>query len=179
MAVQPNFYGTRMIMVVEGANGRGSDFSTIPNPSLEITDMASTTTGGTLAVLIDASATFETDFKNNKIAIGDTVRIPSDNKYTTIKSIDSETQITLNESLFPAVFAATDYQIYKPNDRGCLLYCTANTSNPVLNVVTVGGDEVKVTTLGRTQNLLPFQVLSLKQTGTVTGSPHSLVAIFP
>ena len=77
MAVQPNFYGTRMIMVVEGANGRGSDFSTIPNPSLEITEMASTTTGGTLAVLVDASATFETDFKNNKIAIGDTVRIPS------------------------------------------------------------------------------------------------------
>ena len=164
MAVQPNFYGTRMIMVVEGANGRGSDFSTIPNPSLEITDMASTTTGGTLAVLIDASATFETDFKNNKIAIGDTVRIPSDNKYTTIKSIDSETQITLNESLFPAVFAATDYQIYKPNDRGCLLYCTAgSSSNPVLNVVTAGGDEVKVTTLGREQYLLPFQVLSLKQ----------------
>ena len=68
--------------------------------------MASTTTGGTLAVLIDASATFETDFKNNKIAIGDTVRIPFDNKYTTIKSID-RTQMTLNESVFPAVFAAT------------------------------------------------------------------------
>lgn len=99
MAVQPNFYGTRMITVVEGANGRGSNFSTIPNPSLQITDMASTTTGGTLSVLIDASATFETDFKNNKIAIGDTVRIPSDFKYTTIKSIDSETQMTMNESI--------------------------------------------------------------------------------
>ena len=141
--------------------------------------MASTTTGGTLATLIDSNATFETDFKNNKIAIGDTVRNPADNTYTTIRTIDSETQMTLNENIFPGAFVATAYEIYKPNDRGCLLYCTANANNPVLNVVTVGGDEVKVTTLGRQQHLLPFQVLSLKTTGTLTNSPHSLVAIFP
>tara|TARA_R100001086_G_scaffold250030_1_gene192746 strand:- start:8461 stop:9003 length:543 start_codon:yes stop_codon:yes gene_type:complete len=180
MAVQPNFYGTRMIMVVEGANGRGSNFSTIPNPSLEITDMASTTTTGTTnATLIDSNATFETDFKNNKIAIGDTVRNAADNRYTTIRTIDSETQMTLNENIFPTVFAANAYEIYKPNDRGCLLYCSAGPNNPVLNVVTVGGDEVAFTTLGRLQNLLPFQVLSLKTTGTTTNSPFSLVAIFP
>ena len=56
-----------------------------------------TNTTATDDVLIDSTATFST----NNVSIGDVVANIDENKYATVTVIDSETQLTLSENIFP------------------------------------------------------------------------------
>lgn len=57
-----------------------------------------TNTTATDDVLIDSAATFST----NNVAIGDAVANITGNTYATVTAIDSETQLTLSDNIFPA-----------------------------------------------------------------------------
>ena len=67
-----------------------------------------TSTGATTgATLVHVGQTFET----KSVKVGDVVANIDDNVYASVITVDSETELTLSEAIFPAVFAARKYSV--------------------------------------------------------------------
>tara|TARA_Y100000401_G_scaffold117291_1_gene125493 strand:- start:2988 stop:3527 length:540 start_codon:yes stop_codon:yes gene_type:complete len=162
--LQQNFYPGKAIQVWNNNDGGTSkqDDADIPNPSYLVEELSGTTTGLGNAVLVDATATFQDDLAANKFAIGDTVYQPDTYKHSRIVSVDSQTQLTVfNATFFPAVFAATAYQIYRKSPYGCILLIDNLVAKDPLEVTDLNNN-VHVLTQGEAAiKVLPFQVRKL------------------
>lgn len=159
--LQQNFYPGKAIQVWNNNDGGTSkqDDADIPNPSYLVEELSGTTTGLGNAVLVDATATFQDDLAANKFAIGDTVYQTKTYKHSRIVSVDSQTQLTVfDTTFFPAVFAATDYQIYRKSPYGCILLIDNVALKDPLEVTDLNNN-VHVLTQGEIAlKVLPFQV---------------------
>ena len=180
--LQQNFYPGKVIQIWDAAVGGTSDKrdADIPNPSYLVEELSGTTTAVSAnAVLIDATATFQDDLAANKFAIGDTVYQTATYKHSRIVSVDSQTQLTVfDTTFFPAVFAATDYQIYRKSPYGCLIYAYFN--KPATNTIEVTDLNNNIfklpaisTSAGTGQGVLPFQCRKL-----LAGSTDSFMAMY-
>jgi len=160
--LQQNFFPGKAIQVWFNNDGGTSKFddADIPNPSYIVKELSSVTTGGTNATLIDASATFVDDISANKFAIGDTVYDTKTFKHSRIVSVDSQTQLTVfDNTFFPAVFAATTYQIYRKSPYGCVLLCIPGGPGDPLEVTDLNNNPLLLAQgSGSFYNVLPFQV---------------------
>lgn len=121
-----------------------------------------TSTTVTSLKLIDSAGLFIT----NNTKTGDIVHNDTLGTAATVISVDSETQLTLNENIFTATAQA--YVVYSSSSQsgmgnpGCYLYVGGTGS---VSVVTIGGDIVTFAGVpaGTT---LPIQALKLRATGT-------------
>ena len=174
--LQQNFYPGKVIQIWDAGVGGTSkqDDADIPNPSYLVEELSGTTTGLGNAVLVDATATFQDDLAANKFAIGDTVYQSATFKHSRIVSVDSQTQLTVfDANFFPAVFVATDYQIYRKSPYGCLIYAFFNKpSANTIEVTDLNNNIFKLpainTSAGSGQGVLPFQCRKLVAANTDT-----------
>jgi hypothetical protein len=137
-----------------------SDDANIPYPD-EITKGENTTV--TSLKLICATATFIT----KGVEIGDIVYNDTDETAATVESVDSETQLTLNASIFEGTLMV--FKVYTAQTRmgnpGCFLYLGTATGTGNVSVVTKGNDIVTFVR-APTGFTLPIQVLQLRKSST-------------
>lgn len=151
---------TRALKVIK------SDNVPIPNPT---SISSGTNTSTTANKLICSTATFI----KNGIAIGDVVYNITGSTSATVKSVDSETQLTLSADIFSvAGGTGKSFVVYQnssfngnPN-YGCYLYVGAAGN---VSVTTVGGDTVTFDAVPA-GTILPVQILYVNSTGTATSS---------
>jgi hypothetical protein len=121
-----------------------------------------TNTTTTASKLINSEGLFLT----NNVKTGDVVHNDTEGTAATVVSVNSETELTLNSSIFTATSQV--YVIYSMSSQtsmgnpGCFLY-VGGTGN--VSVITIGGDLITFNSVpaGTT---LPIQVRRLRATGT-------------
>jgi len=137
-----------------------SDNADIAFPGAENSTGENTT--ATSLKLINSAATFIT----NPVYAGDVVHNDTAGTAATVVSVDSETELTLNDNIFTTT--ADKYTIYSMSSQagmgnpGCFLY-VGGTGN--VSVITIGGDQINFNGVpaGTT---LPIQVKRLRSSGT-------------
>jgi len=163
--LQQNFYPGKVIQVWNNNDGGTSSATDadIPNPSYIVRRLAGVTVAPSInATLIDAGANFLDDLAANKFAIGDTVYQPDTHKFSRIVSVDSQTQLTVfDTTFFPAVFAATAYQIYRKSPYGCILLLDNLINKDPLEVTDLSNKACVLTQGEIALKVLPFQVRKL------------------
>ena len=178
--LQQNFYPGKAIQIWGGGDG-GSDDANIPNPSYHVIELDGTTTSGINGNLVDASATFIDDLNANKFAIGDTVYQNRTYKYSTIVSVVSQTELVVFDvTFFPAVFAATDYQIYRKSPIGCIVWVhnDRDTNNPVFTVSDMNDTSHTITRTAQISIIIPFQCQKFYNTNGPAGVGQWAFAMF-
>jgi len=129
-----------------------SDSANIPNTSS--VPASGTTTATTTNKLVDSGETFE-----SKVQVGDIVYNTSDSTAATVTAVDSDTQLSLSESIMAS---GENYTIYRGSQGGCVLY-VGNLGD--VKVKTSGGDVVTFQNLSNGQ-FIPVQVSQVFETGT-------------
>lgn len=178
-----NSYGTRIIKIYDSAKAAsgsiGSDNTPIPNPANFVKNYGSPTTITLNTTIEVATATFETDLKNNLFSIGDTYYSPKNFAYATIIEVISQTKIKIDA---PVAYTGSDVMIFKRNTSPCLLYVTNNSSSGVtslLSIETKSGDQtvidLPVEPTRQATEFIPLQVLYLKRLGlNLTGKVQAI-----
>ena len=138
----------------------------IPSETINIPNVAhrnaqGTTVGAAVTnKLVDTGAKFRDEglVKKNDIVYNTT-----DSTIARVLAVESNTTLLLSADIFTA---AEDYQIYKDNNDGCILY-VGGLGN--VEVVTVGGDNIVLPGISA-GSFLPIQVTRVKATSTTAAN---------
>ena len=131
-----------------------SDNTNIPDTSL--VGPTGTSTSGSATKLIDSAATFKTAGVKKGMIIVNT----SDSTQTTVASIDSETELFVDDNIFAV--SGKNYAIYGGVQNGAVLY-VGTAGN--LRVLTAAGDDVIFVNIN-TGAFIPVQVIKVFATST-------------
>jgi hypothetical protein len=134
----------------------------IPDPALEVTSgEADTYTGPAITnPFQDDNATFIT----SDVKVGDIVFNTTDKTITQVRSVESETVLTLDDAIMAS---GETYTIYRYTDKSaCVLY-VGGAGN--VGVTTIGGDNVTFYGVPA-GTFLPVQVTNVGPTGVVTAT---------
>lgn len=134
----------------------------IPYPNIVLS--GATTSLGT-NLLVDNTV----DFLELGIKVGDTVFNVSDEVYALVVSV-SANQLKLSADIFTT--SPEDYLIYQGVNNGCYIYVPAQEAGVILDVETIGGDQVIFN--DPPAGVLPVQVKKVLQDTTAT----NLVALW-
>jgi len=134
----------------------------IPFPNLVLSGV--TTSLGT-NLLVDNTV----NFLALGIKVGDTVFNASDQVYALVVSV-SANELKLSADIFTS--SPEDYLIYQGVNNGCYIYVPAQEAGAILDVETIGGDQVNF--IDPPAGVFPVQVKKVLQDTTAT----NLVALW-
>ena len=134
----------------------------IPFPNIV---MIGTNTATGTNLLIDTAV----DFDTKGIKVGDTVFNQNDGTYALVVQVTA-TQLRLTANIFPT--SSEDYVIYQGVNNGCYIYVPAQEAGFILDVETIGGDQVIFN--DPPAGVLPVQVKKVLEDTTAT----NLVALW-
>ena len=134
----------------------------IPYPNLVLSGVSSSL--GT-NLLVDNTL----DFLALGIKVGDTVFNPTDETYALVVQVTA-TELKLTADIFTT--SPEDYLIYQGVNNGCYIYVPAQEAGFILDVETIGGDQVIFN--DPPAGVLPVQVKKVLQDTTAT----NLVALW-
>lgn len=164
---------TQKLQGYQALNVVASDAANIPYTTVA----AQGETSGTITSKV-LNGVAGSDFITKRILAGDIVYNTSTGLAATVKTVDSDTKITLNASIFLnaagdeyTIYAASAVTNYQNANNGCVLYIgTAGD----LTVDTISGDE-KVFFKRASAGFFPVQVKKVWSTGTTA---NDIVALW-
>jgi len=130
----------------------------IPSDTINIPNVAHRNAQGTTVGTADTNKLVDTGAKfrdEGLVKKNDIVYNTTDSTIARVLAVESNTTLLLSADIF---IATEDYQIYKDNNDGCILYI-GGLGN--VEVVTVGGDEIVLPAVSA-GSFLPLQVTRVK-----------------